>query len=117
MKKIFAIGLCAIALVGGLSLAATAQEKQPEKKTEMGKALQHTGNAISKGAKAVGNKTSEVASKSVSKVADKTYEGKVAPDGSNVYIDGKNKKYYVNKQGKHIYLKESEIKNKPKAKK
>lgn len=106
MKKKFAIGFLTIALFGGLALNVNAQEK----KTEVGKALDHTGKAIGKGAKSVGNKTAEVAVKGGSKVADKTWKGKMAPDGSDVYINSKNEKYYVNSKGAKIWLKPSEIK-------
>jgi type II secretory pathway pseudopilin PulG len=111
MKKRYIIGLAAIAVLGLFSLNTNAQEKK-EKKTEVGKAIQKTGKAVEKGASAVGNKTAEVAVKGGAKVADQTYKGKIAPDGSNVYIDGKNRKYYVNKKGAKIYLKASEIRNK-----
>lgn len=106
MKKKFAIGLFTLALFGGLTLNVSAQEK----KTEVGKALDNTGKAITKGAKSVGNKTAEVAVKGGSKVADKTWKGKMAPDGSDVYINAKNEKYYVNSKGAKIWLKPSEIK-------
>jgi len=112
MKKRYIMGLIAVAILGLSSLNASAQEKK-EKKTEVGKAIQKTGEAVEKGANAVGNKTAEVAVKGGAKVADQTYKGKMAPDGSNVYIDGKNRKYYVNKKGAKIYLKASQIRNKP----
>ena len=112
MKKRYIVGLFAVAALGLFSLNTNAQEKK-EKKTEVGKALQKTGKAVEKGATAVGNKTAEVAVKGTAKVADQTYKGKMAPDGSNVYIDGKNRKYYVNKKGAKVYLKASEIKNRP----
>lgn len=113
MKKKFSIGLLTIALIGGLTFGAGAQEK----KTEVGKALDHTGKAIGKGAKSVGNKTAEVAVKGGSKVADKTWKGKMAPDGTDVYINSKNEKYYVNSKGAKIWLKPSQIKNRPDHKK
>ncbi|GAA3968935.1 hypothetical protein GCM10022246_22160 [Pedobacter ginsengiterrae] len=106
MKNKFAIGMLTLALFGGLTLSVNAQEK---KKTEVGKALQHTGKAIDKGAKSVGNKTAEVAVKGTSKVGDKTWKGKMAPDGSDVYINAKNEKYYVNSKGAKIWLKPTEI--------
>ena len=96
------MGLLTLALAGSVSLSAQAQEK---KKT--------VGQTIDKTATNVGNKTAEVAVKGVSKVGDKTYKGKVAPDGTDVYIDGKNRKYYVNKKGGKVYLKASQIRNKP----
>lgn len=109
MKKRHILSLAAIAALTMFSLNTNAQEK----KTEAGKVIQKTGKAVEKGATAVGNKTAEVAVKGSSKVADQTYKGKMAPDGTNVYIDGKNKKYYVNKKGAKVYLKASEIKDRP----
>lgn len=109
MKKRYLLGFAAAVAVSLSSINASAQEK----KTEVGKAIQKTGKAVEKGANAVGNKTAEVAVKGSAKVADKTWKGKMAPDGSNVYIDGKNRKYYVNKKGAKVYLKASEIRNRP----
>jgi len=113
MKKKLVMGLLTMALIGGVTLSVSAQEK---KKTEVGKALDHTGKAIGKGAKSVGNKTAEVAVKGSSKVADKTWKGKMAPDGSDVYINAKNEKYYVNSKGAKIWLKPSQIKTRPASK-
>lgn len=107
--KKYVLGLAAMAMMASVTFTAAAQEK----KTEVGKALQKTGKAVKKGAKSVGNKTAEVAVKGSAKVVDQTYKGKMAPDGSNVYIDGKNNKYYIDKKGAKIYLKAAEIKNKP----
>jgi 5-formaminoimidazole-4-carboxamide-1-beta-D-ribofuranosyl 5'-monophosphate synthetase len=114
MKKKLVMGLLSMALIGGVTLSVSAQEK---KKTEVGKAIDHTGKAIGKGAKSVGNKTAEVAVKGSSKVADKTWKGKMAPDGSDVYINAKNEKYYVNSKGAKIWLKPSQIKNRLEPKK
>ncbi len=110
MKKRYVIGLLTIAFGFGVALNGFAQSK-------VEKTLDKTGKSIEKGAKTVGNKTAEVAVKGTSKVADKVWEGKVAPDGSDVYINGKNRKYYVNKKGAKVYLKDSQIKNKPAEKK
>lgn len=104
-KKILT-GIAAIALMTSVSFSAVAQEK----KTKAGKAIQKTGEA----AKSVGNKTAEVAVKGTAKVVDAKYKGKLAPDGSDVYIDGKNNKYYINSKGAKVYLKASQIKDKPK---
>lgn len=93
--KKYLIGLTAMAMIASVSFTAVAQEK----KTAVGKALQKTGKA----AKSVGNKTAEVAVKGTAKVVDAKYKGKIAPDGSDVYIDGKNNKYYINAKGAKIY--------------
>lgn len=102
MKKKYLVGLAAMALVTSVSFTAAAQEKKT------------TGEKIENAAEKVGNKTAEVAVKGGAKVVDQTYKGKIAPDGSNVYIDGKNRKYYINKKGAKVYLKASQIRNKPK---
>jgi hypothetical protein len=104
MKTKFINGLLIVALSTATAFNSIAQEK---KKT--------VGQVIDKTATKVGNKTAEVAVKGGSKVADKTWKGMMAPDGTNVYIDGSNKKYYVNKKGARIYLKASEIKPRPKS--
>ncbi|WP_316804087.1 hypothetical protein [Pedobacter nototheniae] len=109
MKKKFVFGLLTLALVGGLTLSVNAQEKKS--------GVEKAGQAIGKTADKVGKKTAEVAVKGASKVADKVYKGKMAPDGSDVYINSKNEKYYVNKKGAKIWLKASQIKNRPAEKK
>lgn len=109
-KKYLIGSLAAMAMITSVTFNAGAQEK---KKTEAGKVLQKTGKAVEKGAKSVGNKTAEVAVKGSAKVVDQTFKGKMAPDGSNVYIDGKNNKYYINSKGAKVYLKASQIRNRP----
>lgn len=103
MKKVILTSVAAVALVTVLCVSAKAQ-------TKAGKVIDKTEAA----AKDVGDKTAEVAVKGASKVVDKTYKDKMAPDGSDVYIDNKNRKYYVDKKGKKIFLKASEIKERPK---
>lgn len=103
-KKIL-MGLAAVGMMASISFTAVAQEK----KTKVGKAIQKTGKAVKSGA----NKTAEVAVKGTAKVVDAKWKGKMAPDGSDVYIDGKNNKYYINSKGAKVYLKASEIRNRP----
>jgi hypothetical protein len=98
--KILTLALLAMS-TAFVSLSASAQEKKT------------VGQTIDKTAKTVGNKTAEVAVKGAAKVSDKRYKGMMAPDGSDVYINGKNRKYYVNKKGNKVYLKAAQIKAKP----
>jgi hypothetical protein len=100
-SKTLTSAICSVA-IAVLSFSAQAQEKK-----------ESVGTTISKTANTVGHKTAEVAVKGTAKVADKTYKGKMAPDGSNVYIDGRNRKYYVNKKGGKVYLKSYQIKTRP----
>jgi hypothetical protein len=93
----------ALAVCTSVSFSSLAQEK----KKSVGKTIENT-------AEKVGNKTAEVAVKGGAKVVDQTYKGMMAPDGTNVYIDGKNRKYYINKRGAKVYLKASQIKKRSK---
>ncbi|PYF70868.1 hypothetical protein [Pedobacter nutrimenti] len=106
MNKKFFSGLLALGLLASVALSAQAQEK---KKESLGKKIEKTADKV-------GNKTAEVAVKGTSKIGDKTWKGKMAPDGSDVYINNKNRKYYVNKKGAKVYLKASEIKTRPEKK-
>jgi hypothetical protein len=100
-KKILMIAF-AVGLLTTFTFAASAQEKN-----------ESVGKKIDKTATKVGHKTAEVAVKGTSKITDKTWKGKMAPDGSNVYINNKNQKYYINKRGAKVYLKASEIRTRP----
>lgn len=92
----------AFAVCTSVSFSISSQEKK-----------ESVGKKIEKTATKVGNKTAEVAVKGGAKVVDQTYKGMMAPDGTNVYIDGKNRKYYINKKGAKVYLKASEIRKRP----
>lgn len=70
------------------------------------------GKKIDTTAKKISNKTASTAVKGASAITDKIYKGKQAPGGEVVYIDGKDRKYYVDKKGKKVYLKPSQIKDK-----
>ena len=81
---------------------------------------QKVGTTVKKGWKAtkktaskVGNKTAEVASKGAAGVTDKKYDSKVGPQGQTIYIDKNSYYYYVNKKGRHVYVKESALVAKP----
>lgn len=71
------------------------------------------GHKISKTAKNVGHKTSQIAANGASAVVDKKYEGKVAPGNHTVYINEHDKYYYVNKKGHRVYIKKSQLIDKP----
>ncbi|HWJ90088.1 MAG TPA: hypothetical protein VNR87_03205 [Flavisolibacter sp.] len=98
MKRIIGISLF---LFFGFSSAALAQSK-----------VDKAGHAVKTGAKKVGHKTAEVASKGKSKVVDKTYKDKVGPGGETIYIDKHDKYYYVDKKGHKKYVTDAELRNK-----
>ncbi|MDB5144276.1 MAG: hypothetical protein JWQ66_2989 [Mucilaginibacter sp.] len=85
-----------------LFVAAQTQAKTMERDT----------SKVSKAAKSVGHKTSELAAKGASDVVDKKYEGKCGPHGETVYINEHSHYYYINKKGHRVYLKKSQLMDK-----
>ena len=110
MKKVFAAAMM-VCSFGLFTIAAHAQDSTSAG-SKIKKAAKKTGKAIGTGAKAVGNKTAELASKGSSAVVDKIYEGKTGPDGQKIYINDKSEYYWVDKKGHRHYVKENELKDK-----
>src|SRR5829696_9049732 len=77
MKKI--LGIVAILFMLGLPVAIHAQDSTST--------VKKTGKAVKKGAKKVGNKTAEVASKGKAAMTDEKNKDKVGPAGQTIYID------------------------------
>lgn len=67
---------------------------------------------VKKGAKKVGNKSAEVASKGKAGVTDSKHKDKVGPNGETIYIDNHAKFYWVDKKGKRHYVTEAQLKPK-----
>ena len=97
MKKFLSITAF---LCFGLALSTQAQTVQKVEKS------------VEKGAKKVGNKTAEVASKGKAKVTDEIYKDATGPDGETVYIDNHARYYWIDKKGKRHYSAKEELKAK-----
>lgn len=97
MKKVF--GIMAFLLLG----AAATTQAQAVKKAEEG---------IENGAKAVGDKTAQIASKSKAKVTDKRYKDGYGPQGQKVYINNHGKYYWIDKKGHRHYVAKASLKPK-----
>jgi hypothetical protein len=76
------------------------------------KTMEGDTSKVSKAAKSVGHKTSELAAKGASDVVDKKYEDKCGPHGETVYINEHSHYYYINKKGHRVYLKKSQLMDK-----
>lgn len=98
MKKI--IGLSLFVLFIGFGSATQAQT------------VKKATHSVKKGAKTVGNKTAELASKGKSKVVDKTIKDKTGPNGETIYVDSDARYYWVDKKGHKEYVTEAELKPK-----
>ena len=105
MKTLFKTLL--LALGTSISVGSFAQDKKKDT------VKLNPDPKIKKTAKKVGNKTAEIAVKGASKIVDKTYKGKVGPNGQTIYIDNKSRYYYVDAKGAKVYLPKSKLKDKP----
>lgn len=68
---------------------------------------------VKKGLTKAGHKTSELAAKGASAVVDKIYKGKAGPGGETIYINKHDHYYYINSKGHKVYLKKSQLVDKP----
>ncbi|MBO9152284.1 hypothetical protein ACFOTA_08710 [Chitinophaga sp. GCM10012297] len=104
----FSISL--IAAATGMTILLGSVDVKAQNKIDT--TAKKVGKKIDTTAKKVGNKAASTAVKGVATVKDKVYKGKEAPDGSPVYIDKNDRKYYVDEKGKKIFLKPSQIRDK-----
>lgn len=72
------------------------------------------GQKVGKTATDVGDATAHTAVSGTAAVTDKVYKGKMGPDGQTIYINKYSHYFYIDKKGKRVYLKKSELKDKPK---
>lgn len=101
-------------LVFGFAAASHAQDTVivKEKDTVLVKDTDNLENKIEKGAKDVGNKTAEIASKGKAKITDEVYKDAVGPNDETVYIDNHSRYYWIDKKGQRHYAEKSELKKK-----
>lgn len=71
------------------------------------------GHKIHVTATKVGHKTANIAANGAALISDKKYEGKCGPGGQTVYINKHSHYYYISKRGHRIFLKKSELMDKP----
>lgn len=113
MKTMFKVALFAASLYAAGQAHAQTTHKDSTLGHKISKTAKKVGNQTAETATKVGHKTSEVAAKGAAVVVDKKYDGKVAPGGQTVYINDHSQYYYVNKKGHRVYLKKSQLVDKP----
>jgi len=107
MKKIFVIAMIAFL---GMSAPSFAQSTADKAAHGVKKGATKAWHGTKKGAKKVGNETAELATKGKAKVTDKKSDQWVGPEGQTIYVDDGSKYYWVNGNGKRIYVSQSALK-------
>lgn len=64
----------------------------------------HRKHRLDSTAKAIGNKGAEVGAKVAASIKDRSLKNVKGPNGETVYVDKYDRRYYINKEGKRIYL-------------
>ena len=111
MKKILLIA--AIGFIG-ISAPAFAQSKSEKIQEGTKKGVTKAWKGTKKGAKTAGNKTAEIASKGKAKATDKKSEVWIGPEGQTIYVDDSNRYYWINGNGKRIFVSEAALRAKNK---
>jgi hypothetical protein len=102
MKNVFKVALVA----AGIFTFAQTQAHTMQRDTTIGQ-------KVGKTATKVGHATAHAAVSGEAMVVDKKYDGKCGPHGENIYINKHSHYYYVNKTGRKVYLKKSQLMDKP----
>lgn len=71
---------------------------------------------VETGAQSLGDKVNEGVNDAAAAIKDQKVDGKVGPGGETVYLNEEAKYYYVNDQGKKVFISKIELKDKPKDK-
>jgi len=92
--------------------AERAEEKAEEASDEMEREAEETETDIEKAAEETGDAISETAGKAAAEIDDRRHDTKVGPDGQTIYISDDSRYYYVNEEGKRVYVSEWQLKDK-----
>ena len=58
------------------------------------------------------DKVSELSQKGAAEITDQRYDAKVGPNGETIYIDRDTKHYFIDKNGKKVYVTKMQLKDK-----
>jgi hypothetical protein len=72
-----------------------------------------TENDVERAADKTGDAISEAAAKTAAEIDDPRHETKVGPDGQTIYIGDDARLYYINEKGTRVYVRKSQLKDKP----
>jgi ribosomal protein L21E len=86
--------------------------KTNETAADTDKKVEKTENDIEQAAEKTGDAVSEAAAKTAAEIDDKKLDTKVGPDGQAIYIGDDDRYYYINDEGKRVFVTEVQLKDK-----
>jgi hypothetical protein len=93
---------------------ANEVERDADRAGDKAEAEAREGESEVKGAaRRTGDAVSEAAAKTAAAITDKKHDSKVGPDGQTIYIDDDSKYYYINDEGKKVFVTKLQLKDKP----
>lgn len=87
------------------------ESEEAEENIEQG--AERTESDIERAAENTGDAISEAAATVAAEIDDKRHDTKVGPDGQTIYISDDSRFYYVDDEGKKVYVPEMKLKDKP----
>jgi hypothetical protein len=91
-----------------------AKQEMREEKREMKRDAERIEDDSEDGVDKVGDDISEAAGNVGAEIKDKPYVDKVGPDGQRIYMDRHSKYYYIDDEGKKIFITKAQMKDNPK---
>lgn len=91
-----------------------AKEELKEERREAKEDSKDTESDLEEGAEKLGDEISETAASGAAHIQDKVYVDKMGPDGQSIFINKHSKYYYINDEGKKVFVSKWQLKDKPK---
>jgi hypothetical protein len=76
------------------------------------KKVENTESDIEQAAEKTGDAVSEAAAKTAAEIDDRRHDTKVGPDGQAIYISDDDRYYYIDDEGKKVFVTEVQLKDK-----
>lgn len=85
------------------------KEEANETESDLDRAARETEKEVNE----TGDEISEAAAKAAAAITDQKLDNKVGPNGQTVYVDEHDKYYYINNEGKKVFITKLQLKDKP----
>jgi hypothetical protein len=91
----------------------TGKDTYRDEKEGMKEDAREAEEAAREDAQSAGDKISEGVNDAAAAIADQKLKHKVGPGGETVYLDDNAKYYYINNEGKKVYITKAQLRDKP----